>query len=63
MGRWPKSKIWMTLNLYPTSQLPKTARYNVRHNMKDEFDRLAVQGTSLYSSVLKQLTGKCMCDF
>jgi len=53
----------MTLNLYPTFQLPKTPQHNVQRNTKDEFDRLAVQGTLLCSSVLKQLTGKYMCDF
>lgn len=63
MGRLAKPKIWMTLNLYPTFQLPKTAQNNVRHNKKNDFDRLAIQGTLLWYSVLKQLNGKCMCDF
>jgi hypothetical protein len=62
MGRWEKNKIWMTLNLYPTFQLPKTAQHIVQHNTKDEFDRLAVQVTLLCSSVLKQLIEKCVCD-
>jgi hypothetical protein len=62
MGRWAESKILVTLNLYPTFQLPKTPQHNARHNTKDEFDRLAVQGTFLCTSFLKKLTGKCMCD-
>jgi hypothetical protein len=64
MGRWAKSKIWMILKPYRTFHLPKTAQRNVRHNTKDEFDRLAVQGTLLFcSSLLKQLTEKFVCDF
>jgi hypothetical protein len=60
MGRWAKFKVWTTINLYRTFNLPKTAQQNVRHNKNDEFFKLAFQGMLLSSAILKHLTEMCI---